>query len=320
MTTPADIVTRALSALGAQALGEPLDPDQGNMAFGILNDVIDQYSNDHQMIPGVQEVIHELTPNQYVYTIGPGGMVGATVTGSIAGNVLTVTALASGALAVGQSLTGTGIAAGTVITALGTGLGGNSTGAIGTYFVNTSQTVASTTITASSPRPLRINSAFVRVINSTTGTLDFPVAILNVDEYERIGIKTLPGAWPRAVYMQSSMPVSVLNYWPNPSQGEVHLFCDGLLGRFQTLQDTITLPQGYVMAYTWLLAETLMPFYPVAAGTAAETRAMIPGFAEQARAFLKRTNQVPQNPATFDDLLAARSGPDASFILHGGFA
>ena len=85
MATPTDIVSRSLAAVGAYAVGEPLDPDQGNFAFSLLNDVIDQYSNDHQMIPGVQEVIHELTPSQYVYTIGPGGMVGATVTGSIAG-------------------------------------------------------------------------------------------------------------------------------------------------------------------------------------------------------------------------------------------
>jgi hypothetical protein len=319
VTTPADIVSRSLSAIGAQALGEPLDTDQGNLAFAILNDVIDQLSNEHQMIPGVQEVIHELTANQYVYTIGPGGMVGASFTGAIAGNTLTVTAIASGAISVGQTITGLNVLAGTVITSLGTALGGNGTSAIGTYQINTSQTVGSEAMTSSAVRPLRINSAFVRVVNSITGTLDFPVNILNVDQYERIGIKTLSGPWPRAVYMQSSMPVSVLYYWPNPSQGEVHLFCDGIISRFQTMQDTISMPQGYLMAFTWILAEALMPFYPGTAAVA-ETRAMIPQFAQQARAYIKRTNSVPQNPATFDDLISARSSPDASFILHGGFA
>jgi hypothetical protein len=57
--------------------------------------------------------------------------------------VLTVTAVASGALAVGQVLTDAGtLTAGTYITAFGTGTGGT-----GTYYVSVSQTVASESIT-----------------------------------------------------------------------------------------------------------------------------------------------------------------------------
>jgi len=66
-----------------------------------------------------------------------------TTTGSISGFTLTVTAFSGGALAVGHVLTGTGVTAGTKITAFGTGTGGT-----GTYTVSASQTVASTTITA----------------------------------------------------------------------------------------------------------------------------------------------------------------------------
>jgi len=65
------------------------------------------------------------------------------VTGAIAGTTLTVSAVASGELAVGQELTGSGITPGTVITALGTGTGGT-----GTYTVSPSQTAPSTTISA----------------------------------------------------------------------------------------------------------------------------------------------------------------------------
>lgn len=70
----------------------------------------------------------------------------ATVTGSIAGTTLTVTAVASGSIHVGQTLTGAGVTAGTTVTARLTGTGGN-----GTYTVSASQTVASTTISASGP-------------------------------------------------------------------------------------------------------------------------------------------------------------------------
>ena len=62
-------------------------------------------------------------------------------TGSISGTTLTVTDVASGVLAVGQVITGTGVTAGTEITALGTGTGGT-----GTYTVSASQAVSSTTI------------------------------------------------------------------------------------------------------------------------------------------------------------------------------
>jgi hypothetical protein len=54
---------------------------------------------------------------------------------------LTVSAVSSGTVAVGQTIIGTGIMAGTIITALGTGSGGT-----GTYTVNLSQTVSSTTV------------------------------------------------------------------------------------------------------------------------------------------------------------------------------
>ncbi|MCX6231016.1 MAG: hypothetical protein NTZ33_05685 [Bacteroidetes bacterium] len=67
---------------------------------------------------------------------------GALVTGSIAGTVLTVTAVTSGTIAVGQPITGTNVLGGTYITAFGTGVGG-----AGTYTINISQTVASTAIT-----------------------------------------------------------------------------------------------------------------------------------------------------------------------------
>lgn len=78
------------------------------------------------------------------------GLYGSSVvTGSISGTTLTVSAVTSGQIGVGAELSGTGIAAGTYITALGTGTGGT-----GTYTVSASQTVASTTITGKFSNPL----------------------------------------------------------------------------------------------------------------------------------------------------------------------
>lgn len=66
----------------------------------------------------------------------------AVVTGSISTTTLTVSAVTSGTIMVGQVISGTGVTAGTFITAFGTGTGGT-----GTYTVSASQTVASTAIT-----------------------------------------------------------------------------------------------------------------------------------------------------------------------------
>lgn len=84
----------------------------------------------------------------------------ASVTASIAGTTMTVTAVGSGTLTVGQTLSGSGVTAGTRITAFLTGTGGT-----GTYTVSASQTVASTTITAAGA----VSTAFAG--NTGNGTM-----------------------------------------------------------------------------------------------------------------------------------------------------
>lgn len=68
----------------------------------------------------------------------------AALGGSISTTTFTDTTHGSGRFTVGMTLTGTGVAAGTQITALGTGTGANNGG---TYTVNISQTVTAQTIT-----------------------------------------------------------------------------------------------------------------------------------------------------------------------------
>ena len=58
----------------------------------------------------------------------------------VAGTILNVSAVASGAIFIGQRVTGFGVTSGTIVTGFGTGSGG-----VGTYTVNTSQLVGSGT-------------------------------------------------------------------------------------------------------------------------------------------------------------------------------
>jgi hypothetical protein len=75
----------------------------------------------------------------------PQALTATYLTGAISGTTLTVSSISSGILQVGSVIEGTGVATGTVITALGTGSGG-----AGTYTVNIPQLVVQTTMTANS--------------------------------------------------------------------------------------------------------------------------------------------------------------------------
>jgi len=321
MTQPIDIISRALKDIGALEAGETPAPADAQDAFDMLNDMLDQWSNESMMVFYKTEIIFTLTAGQTQYTIGPGGQIGGTLTGSISGTTLTVTDVSDGAIALGMTLTGSGVAPGTKIVRFGSGAGGN-VNSDGTYTVNISQTVASTTISAYYERPLNINSAFVRVNTNSNGQpilnggLDYPITILNLENYELIGLKTLNGPWPRALYYQPSETLGTITVWPNPSQGEMHIFSDTIFQRFTSINDEIVIPQGYYMALRWCLAERLMPMYGKASPTQIQ---MINSFAGHAKATIKRTNMRPVQTARFEDTLIVGKRADAGWILTGGF-
>jgi len=82
---------------------------------------------------------------------------------------LTISGSVTGAFAVGQELSGTDVAAGTIIIALGTGTGGD-----GTYFVNNNTAVSSTTISSTGANAAvtydSVSGAFV-ITSGLTGSV-----------------------------------------------------------------------------------------------------------------------------------------------------
>ena len=321
MAKALDIISRALKDIGALEAGESPSADAVQDAFDMLNDMVGQWSNEDMMVFYKNEIIFPITPGQTQYTIGPGGQVGCSFVGSIAGNILTITAINSGGISIGQTITGLGVTAGTKIVQFLTGAGGN-VNEVGTYLVNIPQSLSSLTFTGYYQRPLTINSAFVRINTNSNGIpivnggLDYPISILNVEDYEMIGLKTLNGPWPKALYYQPTETLGNIFVWPNPSQGEMHIFADNIFSEFTTIYDDINLPQGYTMALRWCLAERLMPMYGKASATQIT---MINGFAAQAKATVKRTNMRPVQSARFADAMLASRQKDAGFILSGGF-
>jgi len=325
MTKPIDIISRALKDIGALEAGETPTPEAAQDAFEMMNDLVDQWSNENMMVFNVTEIIFPVIQGQVQYSLGPypetTNFIGASFEGSITGDILTVTSVNSGAVAQGQLLSGGGIIAGTRITLEITGAGGNVIEA-GTYKVSIPQNVAATTITANYQKPLSIDSAFVR-INTTSngqpinsGGLDYPISVLALQDYQMIGLKTLNGPWPKAIYYNPNEESGNLFVWPSPSQGEMHLFANTLFTRYGTLYEDVVLPQGYSMALRWCLAERLMPMYGKVNGTQIQ---MINAYAAQAKATLKRTNMSPLQVARYPDALLVNKAKDAGWILTGGF-
>jgi len=397
MTTPIEIISRALKDIGALEAGEIPTPDASQDALDMLNDLIDQWSNEGMMVYNVTEIVFPLIAGQTQYTIGPdpstANYIGASITGSIVGKILTVTNATTGAVALGQTLKGIGInGVATKIVEFLTGAGGNvneagtyrlnldsttpapvftasisgttlnvtaiatgylgvgavvsgtgvtagttitavlsASGGIGTYTVSASQTVGSGAMTATvTPipitlyyqKPLGIDSAFVR-INTTSngqpiygGGLDYQVSILALENYNQIGLKTLNGPWPKALYYNAGAESGNLTVWPNPSQGEMHLFTSTIYSTYDDLYENIAFPQGYAMCLRWNLAERLMPMYGKVNPTQIE---MINSYAAQAKATLKRTNMKPVMTASYPDSMLSSRAKDAGWILNGGF-
>lgn len=397
MTAPIDIISRALKDIGALEAGETPTPDAAQDAFDMLNDLIDQWSNEGMMIYNVTEIIFPLIAGQTQYTIGPdpstANYIGAQITGTISGKILTVNGVTSGAVALGQTLSGTGInGVATKIVEFLTGAGGNvnetgtyrlnfdsttptpaftgsisgttltvsamaagylgvgavisgsgvaanttieavlnASGGVGTYTVNNSQTVASEAMTANiTPipitlyyqKPLGIDSAFVRINTNSNGQpilnggLDYQVNILALENYNQIGLKTLNGPWPTALYYNAGAESGNVTVWPNPSQGEMHMFTSTIFSTYQDIYENLTFPQGYSMALRWNLAERLMPMYGKASATQIS---MINAYAAQSKATLKRTNMKPVMVASYPNQMLVGRAKDAGWILTGGF-
>ena len=120
-----------------------------------VTDATGGYSNgDYVTYSGGSTVAGLDLNKEYAIIVRPS----TSFTGSISGTTLTVTSAPGSALVIGIGISGSGITAGTVITAFGTGTGG-----VGTYTVDISQTASSTTITAAPPTNTYIIDASIPV-------------------------------------------------------------------------------------------------------------------------------------------------------------
>ncbi|MFM7025608.1 MAG: hypothetical protein ACKOWC_06060 [Limnohabitans sp.] len=137
------------------------------------------------------------------------------VTGSISGTTLTVSAgnTNGGAINIGDTLSGSGVTAGTTVTAFGTGTGG-----AGTYTVSVSQTVASATVTVAAKVREFVGIAVNTHTAVRTGTAADPFATtMDVPDGRRVDCMLMGAAWVQVIGAHSSGQLAEYN----PANGRI---------------------------------------------------------------------------------------------------
>lgn len=311
-TTALDVLSGALRNLNVLASGEALSASDAADALQGLNDLLDSLSTEQLFIPYSTETILAWTPGQYRYTVGnpQGGTLAGTLTqGSpiVSGVILPPNLIVKGDVTSAQAA----LSPGTTILSLGPSTLTLSAPALFSTFDVLTYTVPGDFKIA---RPLRIRSSFTRITSSGNTGLDYWFPVENLRDYIEIGYKGVSGPWPTRAAYQTTMPYGTLFCYPNPVQGgELHLWTDALLEPCVTVNQPLSLPQGYARALKKLLAIELAPEYGKQPGMELLRQA------KEARDFIRSLNEAPVKTLHYDTGLWDQNRKDAGWIMHGGF-
>lgn len=118
-----------------------------------------------------------------------------------------------------------------------------------------------------------IRNAYVRV-----GGIDYPLTMINAQEYADINFKSISGGYPQYIYYDASTTNSNIYLYPGGASGQT-LYLNALqpLQVFTGLQNTVTIPSHYNRAIAYNLAVEIAAEYEqevprVVAMTAAATK------------------------------------------------
>ena len=153
-------------------------------------------------------------------------------------------------------------------------------------------------------RPLEVSSTTGSAyVQDSTGN-NYPCDILEQDEWNLIGLRTVTSNIPSAIFYDPQYPQGILNVFPVPNLGGYKLFWDSRLqlAEFPTLFASVSLPLGYVSAIKYNLAIESSPYFGV------EPSKVVMAMAAQHKANVQRTN-IKVSPACYDPELVSRATP-----------
>ncbi len=133
--------------------------------------------------------------------------------------------------------------------------------------------------TIDTAKPLKIISAFIR-----EDDLDYPVDIINDEDYEALLDKALLSAYPNALNYSNGHPTGTIRLYPVPSVANtLHLLSEKELTGFASLSTTVDLPAGWKRALRYNLALDIAPEYD------AQIPVTVPVIAKSALGAIRRT-------------------------------
>jgi hypothetical protein len=140
--------------------------------------------------------------------------------------------------------------------------------------------------------------------------VDYPLQVLRAKEdYDRISIKTL-NAFPQYVFYDSTFPVGNVFVWPVPNnQYQIFLTVMTQLQAFQNLSEVIVMPNEYLDAMHWNLADRILTIYGL------PENPKITRYAEVSmRAIMENNSQIP-----LLHMPVALRGKSGAYNIYGDF-
>lgn len=111
------------------------------------------------------------------------------------------------------------------------------------------------------PRPVRIEEVYVQLIGSGD-TTELPVDVVDYDQWAEITVKGTASEITRTMWPDYQYPMINCSMWPVPNATQNFVFYMWqLLSQFTTINQTISLPQGYRRAIRYNLAVELFMSY-----------------------------------------------------------
>lgn len=151
-------------------------------------------------------------------------------------------------------------------------------------------------------RPLSIEGVSYED-TSITPSIEIPIEIINLDEWQAITLKGTASSIPRKVYPDVSYPFVKLNVWPVPTLAKtLVIYSMKQITAFPSVDTDLSFPPGYGKALRYNLAVELAPEY------GKQAPPDVTGIAAESKAEIKRINIKPSYLAV-DDALVNRGKP-----------
>jgi len=110
--------------------------------------------------------------------------------------------------------------------------------------------------TFNSARPVSVNNAYF-----TLNSVDYPIEIINDQQYQTLADKTATSNMPSCVYINYTYPYATVYVYPVPSSGTLNLSSNKPLTEQATAATVLSMPQGYERALRLNLAVEMMAQY-----------------------------------------------------------